>query len=89
MLTQATPIDTGEAASSWSYSVNKVGSKEYMTFYNSKMADTVPIVVLLQYGHMDRSGQWVQARHLYDHVIFDLKSQIRDLIKREVDELGQ
>ena len=52
-LSAATPVDTGETASSWSYEIDQDKNSIRLTFKNNNKTSTgVPIAILLQYGHI-------------------------------------
>lgn len=61
-LSSATPVDSGETASSWDYTI--VSEKDTMSiiFTNSNTPNNVPIAIMLQYGHAVRNGGWVEGR---------------------------
>jgi hypothetical protein len=58
----STPKDSGITADSWGYKI--VNSKESIAiiWFNSEDAGSVPLAVLLQYGHGTRNGGYVQGR---------------------------
>lgn len=59
-LSRATPQDTGEAASSWDFSLLEQKDGYYrLSWTNSKMAGRTPLVILIQYGHGTRNGGYV------------------------------
>lgn len=61
-LAMATPIDSGETASSWYYETEITKGSAKITFYNSNVQNGVPIAIILQYGHGTRNGGWVEGR---------------------------
>lgn len=61
-LSSATPVDTGETAASWDYTIKVSKNSASLTWTNSKMAGDTPLVILLQYGHGTRNGGYVQGR---------------------------
>lgn len=61
-LSQATPLDSGETARSWSYEIEKTGSGYRLVWKNSHVNKGVPIAIILQYGHGTRNGGYVQGR---------------------------
>ena len=62
-LMAATPVDTGETASSWYYTITEDDSGIQLNFHNSNLGDGwAPIAVLLQYGHGTGTGGWVEGR---------------------------
>lgn len=60
-LANNTPVDTGETRNSWYYEVVKTPRGYTLSWNNSKMAGSVPLVVLIQYGHGTGSGAFIQG----------------------------
>lgn len=61
-LAAATPYDTGETASSWSYTISYSPERSIIEFTNSNRNKGVPIALILQYGHGTGTGGYVQGR---------------------------
>lgn len=61
-LAAATPLDSGETASSWYYEIVQNGSSWSMIWGNRNVVDGRPIAVLLQYGHGTGTGGWVEGQ---------------------------
>lgn len=61
-LSNATPVETGDTASSWYYEI--VQRKNYFSirWYNSHVDEGRPIAILLQYGHGTGTGGYVEGR---------------------------
>lgn len=61
-LSNATPVDTDETASSWYFEI--VQRKNYFSirWYNSHVNEGRPIAILLQYGHGTGTGGYVEGR---------------------------
>ena len=86
-LESATPIDSGETATSWYYDiVNKKGSAT-ITFYNSNIQNGVPIAIILQYGHATRNGGWVEGRDYINPAIQPIFDEIVESAWKEVTKL--
>lgn len=62
VLAAATPVDTGETASSWFYTIERKRGSYSITWRNSNMAGDTPVAILLQYGHGTGTGGYVQGR---------------------------
>lgn len=86
-LTLATPIDSGETASSWDYKINIDGQTTTVEWTNSSVTpDGIPIVILLQYGHATRNGGYVQGydfinpalKPIFDQMVNDMWKEVRD-----------
>ena len=60
-LSAATPKDTGNTASSWSYSISETKDGYKLCWSNSNINKGVNIAVILQYGHATRNGGWVSG----------------------------
>ena len=86
-LASATPIDSGETASSWYYEIENNKESATITFYNSNVQNGVPIAIILQYGHGTRNGGWVEGRDYINPAIQPIFDQIVDDAWREVNKL--
>lgn len=64
-LSKATPRDTGETASSWSYTIDRSKSGTTITWNNSHVNKGANIAILLQYGHGTGTGGYVAG---YDYI---------------------
>lgn len=61
-LASATPVESGETASSWDYEIIQNGSSISVVWTNSHVEKGVNIAIILQYGHATRNGGWVDGR---------------------------
>ena len=61
-LQQATPKDTGKTAESWHYEINKKNNNITLSWHNDNTSNNIPIVILLQYGHVTINGSFVEGR---------------------------
>ena len=86
-LASATPIDSGETASSWYYEIENNKESATITFCNSNVQNGVPIAIILQYGHGTRNGGWVEGRDYINPAIQPIFDQIVDDAWREVNKL--
>lgn len=87
LLSEATPVDTGLTASSWSYKIEdrKHGSVS-LSFYNSNIQNGLPIAILIQYGHGTGGGGYVEGVDYIDPALRPLFQKIADEVWREVRE---
>ena len=60
-LRAVTPVDTGKTASSWTYTIKIAPNEVSIEWHNTSMAGSIPLVILLQYGHGTRNGGYVQG----------------------------
>lgn len=75
-LTSATPMDSGETASSWYYKIENKNGTATISFLNSNVNEGVPIAVILQYGHGTGTGGWVEGRDYINPAIRPIFDQI-------------
>ena len=77
-LSAVTPMDTGETAASWNYSLKIKNGAVELAFENYKKVAGVPLVILLRYGHKTGNGGYVKGRDFITPVtepIFDMIAQ--------------
>lgn len=86
-LASATPVDTGQTASSWYYKIVNRNGSATITFNNSNIQNGVPIAIILQYGHGTRNGGWVQGRDYINPAIQPIFDKIADEAWKEVTKL--
>ena len=86
-LSSATPVDSGETASSWYYEVTNENGSAAISFYNSNVNQGVPIAIILQYGHGTGTGGWVEGRDYINPAIQPIFDRIADEAWREVTKL--
>ena len=64
-LEQATPIDTGKTAKSWSYKIILDKKTTTIVWENDNVESGNNVAILLQYGHATGTGGYVNG---YDHI---------------------
>lgn len=83
-LSQATPMDTGEAAYSWSYKITGDKKRYKLAWTNSVMAGSVPLVILLQYGHATKAGWFLSGRDFINPTLQPIFDDFESEIQSEV-----
>lgn len=83
-LSSATPVDSGETASSWYYKIERTKDTVSITFYNSNVNKGVPIAIILQYGHGTGTGGWVEGRDYINPAIQPIFDKIAEEAWKEV-----
>lgn len=86
-LSSATPIDSGETASSWYYKIFNKNGVAKLTFYNSNIQNEVPIAIILQYGHATTNGGWIEGRDYINPAIQPIFDKIVNSMQRGVNKL--
>lgn len=61
-LAAATPVDSGLAADSWGYLIERSRSSFSITWTNSDIESGFPVALMIQYGHGTGTGGYVQGR---------------------------
>lgn len=64
-LEQATPIETGETAKSWSYKIILDKKTTTIIWTNDNVVNGTNVAILLQYGHATGTGGYVAG---YDYI---------------------
>lgn len=86
-LKTATPKDSGDTASNWRYQIvdNKKGAS--ITWINDSIAGSVPIVILIQYGHSTGTGGYVQGIDFINPALQSIFNKISEDVWNEVVNL--
>lgn len=85
-LALETPVDTGRTAMSWGYEITQDPGRIILTFTNDAEAgnSSIPIVLLIQYGHATRNGGYVAPYDFINPVTREIFQEIADTIWEEV-----
>lgn len=86
-LSSATPVDTGETASSWFYKIEHKNGSARIIFCNSNINKGVPIAIILQYGHGTGTGGWVEGIDYINPAIQPIFNKIVDAAWKEVTKI--
>ena len=77
-LRQATPVDTGLAASSWGYAIEVEDGKTRLIWTNNDIEGGINVVILVDRGHVSKSGSWVPGRHFIDEAISPIIAKLAE-----------
>ena len=83
-LSEATPVDSGLTASSWTYEIEQTSNKTTISWLNTNTNQDVNIAVILQYGHGTGTGGYVQGRDYINPAMRPVFDSIADEAWREV-----
>ncbi len=83
-LASATPVDSGETAASWYYTIDRSGGSATISFHNSHINEGVPIAIILQYGHGTGTGGWVEGIDYINPAIRPIFEEIANKAWEEV-----
>lgn len=81
-LAAATPVDSGVAADSWDYEVDKPFLGNYRIYWTNSDLDSqgTPIVILLEHGHGTGTGGYVQGRDFINPAILPIFDEISEQV---------
>lgn len=83
-LQSATPVESGETANSWYYTVGEKDGQYWLDFHNRHVEGGAIIAILIQYGHGTRTGGYVIGRDYINPVILPLFEKIKTDVFKEV-----
>lgn len=86
-LSNATPVESGLTATSWSYSIVQRPRYFSIRWHNSHVERGIPIAVILQYGHGTGTGGYVQGRDYIMPAIRPIFDQILAEAMKEVNRV--
>lgn len=83
-LSAATPLESGLAANSWSYSASKSGGVYTIEWSNSDVENGFPVAIMLQYGYGTGTGGYVQGRDYINPAMKPIFDRIADKVWKAV-----
>jgi hypothetical protein len=86
-LSNATPVESGETAASWTYSIVQRPGYYSIRWHNNHNHNGVPIAVLLQYGHGTGTGGYVQGRDYINPAVRPIFDQMANEAWKEVTKI--
>lgn len=86
-LSNATPVDSGLTAASWSYVITKEKGKTTISWCNSNIIEHAPIAIILQYGHGTKNGGWVKGRDYINPAIRPIFDKMANKTWKEVTNI--
>lgn len=86
-LSNATPVESGLTAASWTYSIVQRPGYYSIRWHNSHIERGIPIAVILQYGHGTGTGGYVQGRDYIMPAVRPIFDQIVNEVWKEVTKV--
>jgi hypothetical protein len=83
-LRNATPVDTGLTAASWSVEVKKSPSRAEITWKNTNIHNGFPVAIGIQYGHGTGTGGYVAGLDYINPAIRPVFDEIANTVWRAV-----
>lgn len=88
-LRDATPKDSGASADAWDYEIVRDSNGARLIFTNDNVVgyNTVPVVILIQYGHLTKAGVYVEGRDFINPALSPIYDEIANKIWKEVSKV--
>lgn len=86
-LAKYTPVESGETAASWDYTITRSHWGYDITWTNSHRHGTANVAILIQYGHGTGTGGYVPPFDYVNPAIKPIFDRIADEIWKEVSNL--
>lgn len=83
-LSSATPIDSGLAAQSWDYKIERSDGRCTISWINTNVENGLPVVLLIQYGHGTGTGGYVEGRDFINPAIQPIFDRIAEQVWKAV-----
>lgn len=87
-LADATPKDSGESASAWDYQIERTKDGAKIIWVNNNVVgyNTVPVVILIQYGHLSKAGVYVEGTDFINPAIQPIFFDVANKLWKEVNK---
>jgi hypothetical protein len=83
-LARATPAESGLAAGSWDYKIERSGVNLTISWFNTDVENGFPVAVMLQYGYATGTGGYVQGRDYINPAMRPIFDQIEQAVWKAV-----
>lgn len=84
-LSAATPKDTGKTADSWYYEISVTKKGVSVTWRNNNISNSIPIVLLIEFGHGTQNGSYIQGRPFIGETIQPIFDKLASDAWKEVN----
>jgi hypothetical protein len=83
-LVSGTPVDSGLAADSWGYEIERSGKSVTIKWTNKDVENGFPVAIMLQYGHGTGTGGYVQGQDYINPAMRPVFDRIADQVWKAV-----
>lgn len=83
-LASATPVDSGLAADSWTYIIERSKSSCRISWNNFDIESGFPVAIMLQYGYGTGTGGYVQGQDYINPAMKPVFDRIADKVWKAV-----
>ena len=85
-LQEATPKDSGLAASAWFFDIKKGLDSSTIEWHNADIEGGYNVIMLIQYGHGTGTGGYVEGRDFINPALEPIFNRILDDVWKEVNK---
>lgn len=83
-LSKATPKDSGRAAISWGYKIEKSANSVTIGWANSDVENGFPVALMIQYGHGTGTGGYIQGKDYINPAMRPIFDSIAETVWKAV-----
>lgn len=83
-LAAASPVDSGLAAGSWTYKIERSGSGATISWLNTDVESGFPVAIMLQFGYGTGTGGYVAGRDYINPAMRPVFAEIADDVWKAV-----
>lgn len=83
-LASATPLESGLAAGSWDYKIERSGASLTITWLNNDIEEGFPVAVMLQYGYSTGTGGYVEGVDYINPAMKPVFDRIEQAVRKAV-----
>lgn len=83
-LIAGTPVDSGLAADSWGYEIERSKGSVTIKWTNTNVENGFPVAIMLQYGHGTGTGGYVQGQDYINPAMRPIFDRIADQVWKAV-----
>lgn len=83
-LANASPVDSGLSAGSWSYRIERSRANLTISWFNTDVENGFPVAVMLQYGYATGTGGYVAGRDYINPAMRPIFDQIEEQVRKAV-----
>lgn len=83
-LSEATPVDTGKTAASWTYDIEQTEKGYVIHWINTNVNKHVNVAIILQNGHYTGTKGWVEGRDYINPALQPVLNMLSKTLWEEV-----
>lgn len=84
LLRNATPVDTGKTANSWTYRIEDLPDYTYrLIFENTNVVRGLSVAILIDQGHLSKNGYFIEGYHFIEPAEQEIFKGLADSLWKE------